>query len=347
MSTAHVSPATAALSVRGPGDALRRARGAARRQLRRRRAASWSRSSGPNGAGKTTLLSILAGIQRPSAGSVSRDPREVGWVPQQPALYSKLSVAENLALFARLERVADPDAAVERMLEQTGLRERASEQLARLSGGNRQRVNVAIGLLSRPPVLALDEPSTALDPGQRERLWSFIRGLARRRHERRVLHARRRRGAALRRARARARRRPAAVRRHPRGVPRARRGGDAMGTSRTRSCRSCARGASDDLAAAQGPPDPAPLAPDGRAARALPRRDRAADRAGALARPLQATRRDRQRNHPRRDASKSAAAASTSASTPRSCSTRSKPCRPPRARRPSRRSSRATCSPPS
>jgi ABC-2 type transport system ATP-binding protein len=133
---------------------------------------------GPNGAGKTTLLSILAGIQRPSAGSVSRVPREVGWVPQQPALYSKLSVAENLALFARLERVADPSAAVARMLEQTGLRDRACEQVARLSGGNRQRVNVAIGLLARPPVLALDEPSTALDPGQRERLWSFIRSLA-------------------------------------------------------------------------------------------------------------------------------------------------------------------------
>jgi ABC-2 type transport system ATP-binding protein len=133
---------------------------------------------GPNGAGKTTLLSILAGIQRPDAGSVNRTPDEVGWVPQQPALYSKLSVAENLSLFARLERVADPDAAVARMLEQTGLQDRASEQTVRLSGGNRQRVNVAIGLLSRPPVLALDEPSTALDSGQRERLWSFIRGLA-------------------------------------------------------------------------------------------------------------------------------------------------------------------------
>jgi ABC-2 type transport system ATP-binding protein len=137
---------------------------------------------GPNGAGKTTLLSILAGIQRPSAGSVNRAPSEVGWgvgwVPQTPALYSKLSVAENLALFARLEHVADPEQAVERMLEQTGLQERSAELLGRLSGGNRQRVNVAIGLLSRPPVLALDEPSTALDPGQRERLWSFIRGLA-------------------------------------------------------------------------------------------------------------------------------------------------------------------------
>jgi len=137
---------------------------------------------GPNGAGKTTLLSIIAGIQRSSSGSVNWTPREVGggvgWVPQIPGLYSKLSVAENLALFARLERVADPDAAVERMLEQTGLHDRSGDQVAHLSGGNRQRVNVAIGLLSRPAVLALDEPSTALDPGQRERLWSFIRGLA-------------------------------------------------------------------------------------------------------------------------------------------------------------------------
>jgi ABC-2 type transport system ATP-binding protein len=133
---------------------------------------------GPNGAGKTTLLSIIAGIQAPSAGAVDRSPREVGWAPQQPALYSKLSVAENLALFARLERVADPHAAVERMLEQTGLRDRAGERVGRLSGGNRQRVNVALGLIGDPPVLALDEPSASLDPAQRERLWSFIAGLA-------------------------------------------------------------------------------------------------------------------------------------------------------------------------
>jgi ABC-2 type transport system ATP-binding protein len=133
---------------------------------------------GPNGAGKTTLLSILAGIQRPSAGSVSRGPREIGWAPQRPALYSKLSVAENLWLFARLEKVADPQAAVERMLSQTGLGERAGERLERLSGGNRQRVNVALGLIGDPPVLVLDEPSSSLDPGQRERLWKFIGGLA-------------------------------------------------------------------------------------------------------------------------------------------------------------------------
>ena len=133
---------------------------------------------GPNGAGKTTLLSILAGIQRPTAGTVEAPARRVGWVPQVPAVYSKLSVAENLRLFARLERVADPEAAVTRMLAQTGLEERAGEEVGRLSGGNRQRVNVAVGLLADPPVLLLDEPSSALDPRQRERLWEFVSALA-------------------------------------------------------------------------------------------------------------------------------------------------------------------------
>ncbi len=135
---------------------------------------------GPNGAGKTTLLSIIAGVQPPTTGGVRLPPGEVGWVPQQPALYSRLSVAENLELFARLERNADPGAAVAAMLEQTGLRERAGERVERLSGGNRQRVNIAIGLLSEPAVLVLDEPSSSLDPRQRERLWRFICGLSRR-----------------------------------------------------------------------------------------------------------------------------------------------------------------------
>ncbi len=129
---------------------------------------------GPNGAGKTTLLSIVAGIQRPDAGAVTRPPREVGWVPQQPAVYSKLSVAENLRLFARLEKVPDCAGAVARMLEQTDLVERAGDELGTLSGGNRQRVNIAIGLLAEPPVLLLDEPSSSLDPRQRARLWEFV-----------------------------------------------------------------------------------------------------------------------------------------------------------------------------
>jgi ABC-2 type transport system ATP-binding protein len=133
---------------------------------------------GPNGAGKTTLLSILAGILPADGGSVSRQPREIGWVPQQAAVYGKLTVEENLGLFARLERVADPGGAVARMLDLTGLRERAGDQVAELSGGNRQRVNIAIGLLSEPQVLLLDEPTAALDPRQREALWEFVLHMA-------------------------------------------------------------------------------------------------------------------------------------------------------------------------
>jgi ABC-2 type transport system ATP-binding protein len=133
---------------------------------------------GPNGAGKTTLLQILAGALRPTAGTVSHDG-PAGWVPQHPALYSKLSVAENLRLFARLEKVADVERSVARMLEQTALGDRADDEVGKLSGGNRQRVNIAIGLLGDPAVLLLDEPSASLDPRQRERLWDFLGELGR------------------------------------------------------------------------------------------------------------------------------------------------------------------------
>jgi ABC-2 type transport system ATP-binding protein len=132
---------------------------------------------GPNGAGKTTLLSILAGIQGADGGDVDA-PASIGWVPQQPALYGKLTVEENLTLFARLERSPHPRASVDRMLDLTDLGDRAGDQVATLSGGNRQRVNIAIGLLGEPEVLLLDEPSSALDPRQRERLWEFILRLA-------------------------------------------------------------------------------------------------------------------------------------------------------------------------
>ena len=119
---------------------------------------------GPNGAGKTTLLSILAGIREPDSGAVQLPVGEVGFVPQQAALYRRLTVEENLRLFARLEKVDDVDGTVERMLTQTALGERRGDQAGTLSGGNQQRINIAIGLLSSPAVLLLDEPSTGLDP---------------------------------------------------------------------------------------------------------------------------------------------------------------------------------------
>jgi ABC-2 type transport system ATP-binding protein len=132
---------------------------------------------GPNGAGKTTLLSILAGVTEADEGTLEL-PGAVGWVPQQAALYRRLTVEENLLLFARLEKHSKPRASVEEMLELTGLTARRDEVVARLSGGNQQRINIAIGLLSRPVVLLLDEPSVGLDPRQRARLWEFVESLA-------------------------------------------------------------------------------------------------------------------------------------------------------------------------
>jgi ABC-2 type transport system ATP-binding protein len=133
---------------------------------------------GPNGAGKTTLLSILAGVVRADEGEVLAPAGGVGWVPQQAALYRRLTVEENLLLFARLEGRDDPRGSVEEMLDLIGLGVRRGEIVARLSGGSQQRVNIAIGLLSRPSVLLLDEPSVGLDPRQRARLWEFVSGLA-------------------------------------------------------------------------------------------------------------------------------------------------------------------------
>jgi ABC-2 type transport system ATP-binding protein len=133
---------------------------------------------GPNGAGKTTLLSIIAGSLGQDGGTVTIAEGRVGFVPQQPAFYRKLTVEENLELFARLEDVPDVDAAVEEMLSQTALGERRGDLAGTLSGGNQQRVNIAIGLLARPAVMLLDEPSTGLDARQRARLWEFVLGLA-------------------------------------------------------------------------------------------------------------------------------------------------------------------------
>jgi ABC-2 type transport system ATP-binding protein len=133
---------------------------------------------GPNGAGKTTLLSILAGISRPDSGRIERANGRPGWVPQQAGLYRRLTVEENLRLFGHMEGVADLEETVDRMLEQTGLADRRHDPVSSLSGGNQQRINIAIGLLADPPVLLLDEPSSGLDPSQRIRLWEFVAGLS-------------------------------------------------------------------------------------------------------------------------------------------------------------------------
>ncbi|MCL4289692.1 MAG: ABC transporter ATP-binding protein [Thermoleophilia bacterium] len=129
---------------------------------------------GPNGAGKSTLVAILAGALRATGGVVvpGDPPARIGWVPQRPAQYGRLSARENLELFARLEGVAEPAAAAARLVDAVEL-PADDRPAAHLSIGNQQRLNLAIALLAEPDVLLLDEPTAALDPRQRRRLWEL------------------------------------------------------------------------------------------------------------------------------------------------------------------------------
>lgn len=95
----------------------------------------------------------------------------VGWVPQQPAFYARLNPRENLELFARLDGL-DADAEADRLLAAVSVPDERKPS-ADLSGGNQQRLNLAIALLGRPDVLLLDEPTAALDPGRRQALWDI------------------------------------------------------------------------------------------------------------------------------------------------------------------------------
>jgi ABC-2 type transport system ATP-binding protein len=122
---------------------------------------------GANGAGKSTLLAILAGALEPSEGTVEAHAR-IGWVPQQPAAYARLSARENLELFARLEGVAAGD-----LLQRFDLPD-DGRPAGHLSVGNGQRLNIALSLLGEPRVLLLDEPTASLDPVQRRRVWDVV-----------------------------------------------------------------------------------------------------------------------------------------------------------------------------
>src|ERR671932_240446 len=144
---------------------------------------------GPNGAGKTTLIKALVGALRPSAGEVrvlGLNPlkqradlrRRVGYMPQSPALYEDLPARANVEFFGAAHRVVDLKKKTEEVLELADLTARADDPVYKLSGGMKRRVSLACALVHRPRVLFLDEPTAAVDPQLRHRLWNTFRELA-------------------------------------------------------------------------------------------------------------------------------------------------------------------------
>jgi ABC-2 type transport system ATP-binding protein len=146
---------------------------------------------GPNGAGKTTTIGMLCTIIRPTSGSgiiagfdIARHPtkvrQNVGIVFQDPTLDTILTGRENLQLHARLYGIPAKERSlwIEEMLELVDLRERADDLTKTYSGGMRRRLELARGLLHRPAVLFLDEPTLGLDPQTRARTWEYIRKMA-------------------------------------------------------------------------------------------------------------------------------------------------------------------------
>jgi ABC-2 type transport system ATP-binding protein len=146
---------------------------------------------GPNGAGKTTLVRILATLTKPDAGTVTinghdlrTDPvgvrRSISLTGQHAAVDDVLTGRENLVMMARLLRV--PRVAARRraddLLAAFDLRDAADKRVKSYSGGMRRRLDLAVSMITPPPLLFLDEPTTGLDPRSRNQLWAFVRKLA-------------------------------------------------------------------------------------------------------------------------------------------------------------------------
>jgi ABC-2 type transport system ATP-binding protein len=131
---------------------------------------------GPNGAGKTTTLRILAGLISPTSGSVEIDGQpmgpqsapqlrsRIGFLTEAPGLWDRLTVRQNLLVYARLYGLASPDKVVDEALERFEIRDRGDDRAAQLSKGLKQRVALARSLLHDPRIAMLDEPTSGLDP---------------------------------------------------------------------------------------------------------------------------------------------------------------------------------------
>jgi daunorubicin resistance ABC transporter ATP-binding subunit len=145
---------------------------------------------GPNGAGKTTLVRVLATLLAPTAGraavlghDVVREPlavrRRIGLAGQFAAVDAELSGRENVEMIGRLYRLSGAEARrrTREVLERFDLVEAADRRVSTYSGGMRRRLDLAAGLIGRPPVVLLDEPTTGLDPRSRQELWRFVEEL--------------------------------------------------------------------------------------------------------------------------------------------------------------------------
>ncbi len=146
---------------------------------------------GPNGAGKTTSISMIAGLLRPDAGEVSvagtaitpnsvAGKGAIGLVPQEIAIYPDLTAAENLTFFGRLYELSGDELSrrVNEVLEVIGLTDRKDDLTKEYSGGMQRRLNIGIGLLHRPQLLILDEPTVGVDPQSRNSILESVESLS-------------------------------------------------------------------------------------------------------------------------------------------------------------------------
>jgi ABC-2 type transport system ATP-binding protein len=142
---------------------------------------------GPNGSGKTTLLKMLTGLTGPSTGTVSINGtvvransdvyRDIGLVPEQEAIYPFLTGYEFLRLNAVMQRLANPDDEILRVLDLVEMRDAADRRIGEYSKGMRQRIKMAAALVHDPSIVFMDEPLSGLDPRQRVRAIELIREL--------------------------------------------------------------------------------------------------------------------------------------------------------------------------
>lgn len=145
---------------------------------------------GPNGAGKTTTISMLSCLLRPTDGTATiaghdivRESlavrRDIGIVPQEIALYEPLSARQNLVFWGQLYDMSGKSlkSRVDEVLEQVGLADRANDKIKTFSGGMKRRINIAAGLLHRPKLLFMDEPTVGIDPQSRRRILDMVKEL--------------------------------------------------------------------------------------------------------------------------------------------------------------------------